>query len=175
MHSRVGPYRPEDVKVVAAFDIDRRKVGQPLEKAVFAQPNCTTIFHADLPDYGVTVQMGPVLDGVADHMADYPDDRAFRTADEDRQEAEFARLELNFLDLWGRRLQLIDCQNLFCEIDKYTRVSNPELQGKSGRIRIKHRFAPHSDPIQLWYPPAWAITELTPGAQLHARARIERG
>ena len=83
MHSRVGPYRPEDVQVVAAFDIDRRKVGQPLEKAVFAKPNCTTVFHADLPHYGVTVQMGPVLDGVADHMADSPEERAFRPADEE--------------------------------------------------------------------------------------------
>ncbi|RME38511.1 MAG: inositol-3-phosphate synthase [Planctomycetota bacterium] len=79
----IGGYRLEDIRVVAAFDIDRRKVGRPLEEAVFAPPNCTTIFHRELPAYGVTVQMGPVLDGVADHMADYPEDRAFRVADEE--------------------------------------------------------------------------------------------
>jgi len=81
MHPTVGPYRPEDIRVVAAFDIDRRKVGQPLEKAIFAKPNCTTIFQPELPAYNVTVQMGPVLDGVPRHMADYPDERAYRTAD----------------------------------------------------------------------------------------------
>jgi myo-inositol-1-phosphate synthase len=81
MHPRVGPYRPEDVQVVAAFDIDRRKVGQPLERAVFAKPNCTAVFHAALPRYGVTVQMGPLLDGVPAHMADYPEERAFRPSE----------------------------------------------------------------------------------------------
>ncbi|MHC4611027.1 MAG: inositol-3-phosphate synthase, partial [Planctomycetota bacterium] len=70
------------IKAVAAFDVDRRKVGQPLEKAVFAPPNCTAVFQRELPSYGVSVQMGPVLDGVADHMGNYPEDRAFRVADE---------------------------------------------------------------------------------------------
>ncbi len=81
LHERIGGYGAGDLRVVAAFDIDRRKVGRPLEAAVFARPNCTTVFHADLPRYGVTVEMGPVLDGVAPHMLDYPDDQAFRPAD----------------------------------------------------------------------------------------------
>ena len=81
MHTAVGGYGVGDVQVVAAFDIDRRKVGRPLQKAVFAQPNCTTVFQAELPEYGVTVQMGPILDGVASHMKDYADDQAFRMAD----------------------------------------------------------------------------------------------
>ena len=54
---------------------------KPLEKAIFAPPNCTTVFQRELPSTGVTVAMGPVLDGVARHMADYPDDQAFRVAD----------------------------------------------------------------------------------------------
>ena len=83
VHSEVGGYGVADVQVVAAFDIDRRKVGRPLQEAVFAKPNCTTIFQSELPDYGVEVQMGPVLDGVAGHMQDYPEDQAFRTADAD--------------------------------------------------------------------------------------------
>lgn len=81
MHPRVGRYGVEDVQVVAAFDIDRRKVGRPLQEAVFAKPNCTTIFQRELPDYGVTVQMSPVLDGIADHMKDYPEDCSFLVAD----------------------------------------------------------------------------------------------
>ena len=58
----------------------------------------------------------------------------------ERQEKEFSRLGLRFRSLWGRPLQLIDCQNLFCEVDKYSRVRHPELIGISGRVRIKQRF-----------------------------------
>jgi len=82
MHRVIGGYRLEDVRAVAAFDVDRRKVGEPLERAIFARPQCTTIFQSELPSYGVTVQMAPVLDGVADHMNDYPEAQAFRVADE---------------------------------------------------------------------------------------------
>jgi NTP pyrophosphatase (non-canonical NTP hydrolase) len=73
----------------------------------------------------------------------------------DRQEAEFERLHLDFQTLWGRRLQLIDCQNLFCEVDKYARVVHPDANGPSGRTRIKQKFLPHPDPIDYWYPPKW--------------------
>ena len=82
MHESIGGWGASDVQVVAAFDVDRRKVGQPLERAVFAAPNCTRVFQPTLPPSGVAVQMGPVLDGVADHMENYGDDEAFRPADE---------------------------------------------------------------------------------------------
>ena len=81
MHPRIGEWGVSDIELVAAFDIDRRKVGKPIEEAIFAQPNCTRVFQATLPVSGVEVQMGPVLDGVAPHMADYDDDRAFRASD----------------------------------------------------------------------------------------------
>jgi myo-inositol-1-phosphate synthase len=81
MRQTIGGYGCGDVEFVAAFDIDRRKVGRPLEEAIFAKPNCTRIFQAALPVSNVIVQAGPVLDGVAAHMADYPDDVAFRCAD----------------------------------------------------------------------------------------------
>jgi myo-inositol-1-phosphate synthase len=68
--------------VVAAFDIDRRKVGRPVEQAIFEPPNCTTVFQRELHSTGVTVRMGPVLDGVAEHMRSYAEDQAFRVADE---------------------------------------------------------------------------------------------
>lgn len=77
----------------------------------------------------------------------------------DSQEREFERLGLNFKSLWGRKLQLIDCQNLFCEVDKYSRVAHPEIAGISGRTRIKQKFSP-TGPIQPpWYPPKWGINE----------------
>ena len=81
MHPDVGGYTPASIRCVAAFDVDSRKVGRPLEEALFAPPNCTTVFQRDLACSGVTVQMAPVLDGVAEHMADYPDGEAFRVAD----------------------------------------------------------------------------------------------
>jgi len=77
----------------------------------------------------------------------------------DRQEIEFARLGLHFRSLWGRRLQLIDCQNLFCEVDKYARVRHPDIGGASGRTRIKQKFRPHPTPIKYWYPPKWGIND----------------
>jgi myo-inositol-1-phosphate synthase len=81
LHGTIGPYRLHDITVVAAFDVDSRKVGRPLAEAAFAPPNCTTVFQPNLPDYRVTVSKAPVLDGVARHMADYPDQRAFRVSD----------------------------------------------------------------------------------------------
>jgi len=81
MHPRIGEWAPTDIHVVAAFDVDRRKVGRPVEEAIFAAPNCTLVFEAKPPVSDVEVQMGPVFDGVAAHMAEYPDDRAFRPAD----------------------------------------------------------------------------------------------
>ena len=75
----------------------------------------------------------------------------------DLQEREFERLGLHFQSLWGRRLQLIDCQNLFCEVDKYARVVHPQIAGRTGRVRIKQKFVPTSEPIELFYPPKWKL------------------
>jgi myo-inositol-1-phosphate synthase len=81
MHEEICGYRPEDIKVVAAFDVDARKVGRPLEEAVFAPPNCTKTIERDLGVSRVTVRMGRVLDGVSPHMKDYPDHRTFVVSD----------------------------------------------------------------------------------------------
>jgi len=83
MHYNLGGYTPADINVVAAFDVDKRKVGKPLKEAVFAKPNCTKIFYDKLPDYPVKVEMGPVLDGVSEHMADYNQDKSFVVADQE--------------------------------------------------------------------------------------------
>ncbi len=77
----------------------------------------------------------------------------------DLQEREFERLGLDFQSLWGRRLQLIDCQNLFCEVDKYARVAHPHVAGNTGRSRIKQKFHPTSEPIDLFYPPKWKLND----------------
>lgn len=76
----VAGYLPQHIKVVCAFDVDARKVGLPLEQAIFAKPNCTTVFWKELPCYNVAVQMGPVLDGVAPHMSHYPESETFKSS-----------------------------------------------------------------------------------------------
>ncbi len=75
----------------------------------------------------------------------------------DRQEHEFGRLRIEFPSLWGRRLQLIDVQNLFCEVDKYARVKHPDIAGVSGRTRIKQRFKRSVERIEYFYPPKWNL------------------
>jgi myo-inositol-1-phosphate synthase len=77
MHYDLGGYEPGDIRFVAAFDIDKRKVGKPLETALFAPPNCTKVFARDVGKTGVVVQMGPILDGYSAHMEAYPDDQRF--------------------------------------------------------------------------------------------------
>jgi myo-inositol-1-phosphate synthase len=82
MHNILGGYRISDIKIVAAFDIDGRKVGKDLSEAIFAKPNCTKIFYKDIPQMGVEVKMGPVLDGVAPHMKEYSEEKTFLIAKE---------------------------------------------------------------------------------------------
>lgn len=66
----IGGYRVTDVQVVAAFDVDQRKVGRDVAEAIFAEPNNTEKL-CDVPPLGVVVQMGPVLDGVPDHLREF--------------------------------------------------------------------------------------------------------
>jgi len=49
MHWELGGFKPSDIEIVAAFDVDKRKVGKDINKAIFAKPNCTAVFHKDLP------------------------------------------------------------------------------------------------------------------------------
>jgi len=77
MNYKIGGYRPQDIEVVCAFDIDKRKVGLPVKKAIFQSPNCTKLITNHLPGPNAVVQMGHILDGVAEHMKDYPNHRTF--------------------------------------------------------------------------------------------------
>jgi myo-inositol-1-phosphate synthase len=80
MHWDLGGYRPSDIHVVAAWDVDARKVGKDVAEAIFAKPNCTAVFCESIEPTGTKVQMGRILDGVAEHMSEYNDDRTFIVA-----------------------------------------------------------------------------------------------
>ena len=82
MHWDLGGYKPSDLDVVAAFDVDVRKVGKDIAEAIFELPNCTAVFCPNVPKTGVRVSMGALLDGVADHMAEFPESRTFLPSDE---------------------------------------------------------------------------------------------
>lgn len=82
MHWEIGGYKPGDIEVVVAFDIDKRKVGVDVHEAIFSAPNCTAVFCSDLPKSEVTVRMGRILDGFSDHMKNYDERRTFILADE---------------------------------------------------------------------------------------------
>jgi 5-hmdU DNA kinase-like protein len=106
------------------------------------------------------VAPGPgALDGIAKCFRDLGD---FTPAETVRmcayhQADEFAARGISFRTLWGRPLQLIDCQSLFCEVDKYARVRHPEFAGRSGRTRIKQRFRPTGPLPEPFYPPKWNL------------------
>ena len=89
MHWDIGGYKPYDITVAAAFDIDKRKVGRDAAQAIFSPPNCTKVFCPDTPDTGAVVRMGRILDGFSEHMTGYDEKYTFLPADEpepDREE-----------------------------------------------------------------------------------------
>ena len=91
-------------------------------------------------------------------LGDYSESDVIRWV-ADRQKEEFAARNLAFRFLWGRSLQLVDCQNLFCEVDKYSRVVHPEISGRTGRLRIKQRFIPRDPAEGPWFPPKWGLND----------------
>jgi alpha-glutamyl/putrescinyl thymine pyrophosphorylase clade 1 len=100
---------------------------------------------------GIRKCFGPAADGLEAEIICYMTDH---------QECHFTRLGLRFNGLRGRPLQLIDCQNLFCEVDKYARVAHPEIIGHSGRTRIKQLYRPLPQPAPPgWFPPKWGIND----------------
>ncbi|MXY06936.1 MAG: hypothetical protein F4Y55_14015 [Gammaproteobacteria bacterium] len=108
------------------------------------------------------VVAGPgALDGIAKcfHNADSTDPSTIIHWMVEHQEHEFDRLELQFHDLYGRPLQPIDCQNVFCEVSKYARIAHPEVLSQSGRTRIKQRYKPNLQPSpqQPFFPPKWHL------------------
>jgi len=136
MHYDLGGYLPGDIACVCAFDIDGRKVGRPLEEAVFAPPNCTKRI-SDLEPTGVTVQMGPILDGYPGHMAEFPENRRFVPAKSEPVDVAAALREsaaeilLNYLPVGSQKavecyaeaclaadVSLVNCMPVFIVSDK---------------------------------------------------------
>lgn len=106
-------------------------------------------------------------------FGDYSESDVIRWVAE-RQEEEFAARGLTFKSLWGRALQLIDCQNLFCEVDKYARVVHPEVTGHTGRMRIKQRFVCRGPAPRPWFPPKWGLNDRIPKSDHSARGAVGR-
>jgi myo-inositol-1-phosphate synthase len=88
MHWDIGGYKPYNIDVVAAFDIDKRKVGKDVADAIFEKPNCTTTFCSHIPKTGTRVRMGRVLDGFSEHMKFYDDNHTIVLADAPEPDAE---------------------------------------------------------------------------------------
>ncbi|MGO8881059.1 MAG: inositol-3-phosphate synthase [Desulfomonilaceae bacterium] len=83
MHAMIGQYGPSDIEVVAAFDIDARKVGKDVSVAVFCDPNCCVHIVKEAPKSGVIVRMGSILDGFSSHMNEYPAPQTFKLSNEE--------------------------------------------------------------------------------------------
>ena len=127
----------------------------------------TDLNYGNLTDFSEMefVVPGPgALDGIRKCFSDLGDltEADAIKAVTDRQEQEFERLGIRFRSLGDRQLQLIDCQNLFCEVSKYARVKHPDIRGVSDRKRIKQIYRPSNTPIAYWYPPKWGINHLIP-------------
>lgn len=91
MHNVLGGYKISDIDFVAAFDVDKRKVGKPLNQAIYEKPNNTYQIVEKVPKWGnVIVQKGPVLDGIAEHMLEYPEEVSFRV-DEGQKPVDVAK------------------------------------------------------------------------------------
>lgn len=109
-------------------------------------------------------------------LGDYSESDTIRWVTE-QQDDQPAGRGLKSPSLWGRRLQLVDVQNLFCEIDKYARVAHPDYSGHSGRTRIKQKFAPKGQVPPPWFPPKWGINHRVADdliATSHASAKSKR-
>ena len=122
------------------------------------------------------VVAGPgARDGIRKCFADTAglDDADLIRAVSELSQDEFERRDLRFRQLWGRRLHLVDFQNLFCEVDKYARVAHPMAPGSSKRTRIKQRYVPNARPLPQWYPPKWQLD--VPAAVAGVPATIHHG
>ncbi|MGW1532540.1 nucleotide kinase domain-containing protein [Streptomyces aureus] len=115
---------------------------------------------------GIRKCFGPAADGIEADVIRY------MAASQDEH---FTRLGLPFAGLKGRPLQLIDCQNLFCEVDKYARVAHPDIAGISGRTRIKQAYRRDAAALRAWFPPKWGLNTAARHGAPAAEARAARG
>ncbi|MDM1072285.1 hypothetical protein HX001_07235 [Empedobacter brevis] len=108
------------------------------------------------------VKAGPgALDGIRkcfSNFGDYSPEDIIKYMAE-KQDYFFEKNQLEFKKIGNRSLQLIDCQNIFCEVDKYSRVAHPEINGVSNRKRIKQVYKENKNTIDLFFPPKWNIVK----------------
>ena len=126
------------------------------------------INYSELIDFSENdfVVAGPgALDGISKCFENYKDfspEYIIKYMDE-QQDNEFKKYDLDFKSLFGRKLHLIDCQNLFCEVSKYTRVALPNVEGVAKTTRIKQKFKYNKTLIEFFYPPKWNINDTMKG------------
>jgi hypothetical protein len=147
--------------MAAAFDVLRsyESIGPFLAYQFLIDLNYTPHLSFSEADYVVA---GPgALRGIRKcftDAGDYSPAEVIRWVVEQQVDA-FDKRNLAWHDLWGRPLQLIDAQNLFCEVDKYTRQARPDLSAFAPGSRIKQRYRPAAAPMSAWFPPKWGINE----------------
>lgn len=160
-----------------AFEILR---GIPSFGSFLAYQYITDLNYSDYLDFSESefVVPGPgALNGIQKCFADLGE---LTSADvirhvADCQEEEFSSRDLTFRGLGNRRLQYIDCQNLFCEVDKYARVVHPEHGSDSGRSRIKQLFKVDLNPLEYWYPPKWGVNDIIAKSSGPVQANLPPG
>ncbi|MDG5815280.1 inositol-3-phosphate synthase [Chitinispirillales bacterium ANBcel5] len=153
MHWDIGGYTPDSIEVVAAFDIDKRKVGLDINDAIFAKPNCTTVFCPDMPKTGVKVQMGAVLDGYSQHMKNYDENDTFVLSDSPQKDCDAvvkslkdsgAEIMLNYLPVGSEEATRFYAQ---CALDaKVAFVNNIPVFIASDPVWAK-KFEQHNLPL----------------------------
>lgn len=154
------PAKLVDCKAMGAAFALLRSI--PFVGPFLAYQYATDLNYSSLTNFGEDefVMAGPgALDGIDKCFVGARD---FKSSDIirymfDNQEHHFGKLGISFPSLWGRPLQLIDCQNIFCEISKYARVAFPDYLGVAGRTRIKQKFQPTGALPEPFYPPKWKI------------------
>ena len=128
----------------------------------------------DFPESDLAVPGPGAIDGMSKCFAGWRPRRGANGGDvirrvTDAQEREFERLGIDFKTLWGRPLQPIDCQNLFCEVSKYARLKHPDVLGVAGRTRIKQRYTRPAGPLDPpWYPPKWGLNARIASREHHS-------
>jgi len=170
------PSRLSDTRSMqAAFELVR---SYPTIGDFLAYQYVTDLNYSGLLDFSEMefVTAGPgARSGIQKCFADrgsYSDPDLIRWMAEHQQE-EFSRRGIEFQTLWGRPLQLIDCQNLFCEVDKYARIHHPGVPGLSSRVRIKQEYRYNAAPLEYWLPPQWALNDRIAAWRQSHLAKIE--
>ena len=161
MADRLGDRLAEAPNMIAGFELLR---SYPMIGDFLAYQFITDINYSDVVDFSETefVAAGP---GAREGLRKCFADTGGRSESDlirmmmDMQEEEFNRLGLNFRDLFGRSLKLIDCQNLFCEVAKFARVRYPGLTPPGGRQRIKQKYRSAGHIPVPFFPPKWGIND----------------